>query len=277
MTGRVEGKVAFITGAARGQGRSHAVRLAQEGADIIAVDLCGPLPTVDKYPPATRADLDQTVAEVEKLDRRIVARVADVREFGALKAAVDEGVSELGGLDIAVANAGIASFGSAFDITEEMWREMLDVNLTGVWNTARAAVPHLISRGGGSLMFTSSIGGLKGIANVGHYVSTKHGIVGLMRTMANELAPQRIRVNTIHPTNVNTDMIQNPGTYQLFAPDDPEPTQEKALPGFLSLNAMEVPWVEPIDISNAVLFLGSDEARYITGVTLPVDAGANVK
>jgi SDR family mycofactocin-dependent oxidoreductase len=277
MTGRVEGKVAFITGAARGQGRSHAVRLAQEGADIIAVDLCGPLPTVDKYPPATRADLDQTVAEVEKLDRRIIARVADVREFGALKAAVDEGVSELGGLDIAVANAGIASFGSAFDITEEMWREMLDVNLTGVWNTARAAVPHLISRGGGSLMFTSSIGGLKGIANVGHYVSTKHGIVGLMRTMANELAPQRIRVNTIHPTNVNTDMIQNPGTYQLFAPDDPEPTQEKALPGFLSLNAMEVPWVEPIDISNAVLFLGSDEARYITGVTLPVDAGANVK
>jgi SDR family mycofactocin-dependent oxidoreductase len=277
MTGRVEGKVAFITGAARGQGRSHAVRLAQEGADIIAVDLCGPLPTVDKYPPATRADLDQTVAEVEKLDRRIVARVADVREFGALKAAVDEGVSELGGLDIAVANAGIASFGSAFDITEEMWREMLDVNLTGVWNTARAAVPHLISRGGGSLMFTSSIGGLKGIANVGHYVSTKHGIVGLMRTMANELAPQRIRVNTIHPTNVNTDMIQNLGTYQLFAPDDPEPTQEKALPGFLSLNAMEVPWVEPIDISNAVLFLGSDEARYITGVTLPVDAGANVK
>jgi SDR family mycofactocin-dependent oxidoreductase len=277
MAGRVEGKVAFITGAARGQGRSHAVRLAQEGADIIAVDLCAPLSTVDKYLPATSADLDETVREVEKLDRRIVARVADVREYGALKAAVDDGVSELGGLDIAVANAGIATFGSAFEITEEMWREMLDVNLTGVWNTARAAVPHLISRGGGSLMFTSSIGGLKGIMNVGHYVSTKHGIVGLMRTMANELAPHRIRVNTIHPTNVDTNMIQNPGTYQLFAPDDPEPTQEKALPGFLSLNAMEVPWVEPIDISNAVLFLGSDEARYITGVTLPVDAGANVK
>ena len=277
MAGRVEGKVALITGAARGQGRSHAVRLAQEGADIIAVDLCGPLATVDKYPPATRADLDETVAEVEKLDRRIVARVADVRDRAALTAAVDEGVTELGGLDIAVANAGIASFGAAFEITDEMWQEMLDVNLTGVWNTARAAVPHLIERGGGSLMFTSSIGGLKGIQNVGHYVSTKHGIVGLMRTLANELAPHRIRVNTIHPTNVDTDMIQNPGTWKLFAPDDPEPSQEKALPGFLSLNALEVPWVEPIDISNAVLFLGSDEARYITGVTLPVDAGANVK
>ncbi|WP_433506592.1 mycofactocin-coupled SDR family oxidoreductase [Pseudonocardia halophobica] len=277
MAGRVEGKVALITGAARGQGRSHAVRLAQEGADIIAVDLCGPLATVDKYPPATRDDLDETVAEVEKLDRRIVARVADVRDRAALTAAVDEGVTELGGLDIAVANAGIASFGAAFEITDEMWQEMLDVNLTGVWNTARAAVPHLIERGGGSLMFTSSIGGLKGIQNVGHYVSTKHGIVGLMRTLANELAPHRIRVNTIHPTNVDTDMIQNPGTWKLFAPDDPEPSQEKALPGFLSLNALEVPWVEPIDISNAVLFLGSDEARYITGVTLPVDAGANVK
>ncbi|MFC5951933.1 mycofactocin-coupled SDR family oxidoreductase [Pseudonocardia lutea] len=277
MAGRVEGKVALITGAARGQGRSHAVRLAQEGADVIAVDLCGPLATVDKYPPATPADLAETVAEVEKLDRRIVARVADVRDRAALTAAVDEGVTELGGLDIAVANAGIASFGAAFEITDEMWQEMLDVNLTGVWNTARAAVPHLIERGGGSLMFTSSIGGLKGIQNVGHYVSTKHGIVGLMRTLANELAPHRIRVNTIHPTNVDTDMIQNPGTWKLFAPDDPEPSQEKALPGFLSLNALQVPWVEPIDISNAVLFLGSDEARYITGVTLPVDAGANVK
>ncbi|MCE0764649.1 mycofactocin-coupled SDR family oxidoreductase [Pseudonocardia kujensis] len=277
MAGRVEGKVALITGAARGQGRSHAVRLAQEGADIIAVDLCGPLATVDKYPPATRADLDETVAEVEKLDRRIVARVADVRDRAALTAAVNEGVTELGGLDVAVANAGIASFGAAFEITDEMWQEMLDVNLTGVWNTARAAVPHLIERGGGSLMFTSSIGGLKGIQNVGHYVSTKHGIVGLMRTLANELAPHRIRVNTIHPTNVDTDMIQNPGTWKLFAPDDPAPSQEKALPGFLSLNALEVPWVEPIDISNAVLFLGSDEARYITGVTLPVDAGANVR
>ena len=154
---------------------------------------------------------------------------------------------------------------------------MRDVNLTGVWHTAKAAVPHLISRGGGSMVFTSSIGGLKGIQQVAHYVAAKHGMVGLMRTMANEFAAQGIRVNTVHPTNVDTHMIQNPGTWGMFAPGDPEPTQEKAMAGFTSLNAMPVPWVEPIDISNAVLFLASDEARYITGVALPVDAGANIR
>lgn len=277
MPGRVEGKVAFITGAARGQGRSHAVRLAQEGADIIAVDACTPISSVDKYPLATRADLDETVAQVEKLDRRIVASVADVRDAAGLAAALDAGVSELGGLDIVVANAGIASYGLSTELTEEMWQQMLDVNLTGVWHTAKAAVPHLLTRGGGSMVFTSSIGGLKGIQKVAHYVAAKHGIVGLMRTMANEFAGQSIRVNTVHPTNVDTHMIQNPGTWGMFAPGDPEPTQEKAMAGFTSLNAMPVPWVEPIDISNAVLFLASDEARYITGVALPVDAGASVK
>ncbi|MET0188469.1 MAG: mycofactocin-coupled SDR family oxidoreductase [Pseudonocardia sediminis] len=277
MAGRMEGKVAFITGAARGQGRSHAVRLAQEGADIIAVDVCAPIASVDKYPGATRADLDETVAEVEKLDRRIVARVADVRDAAGLQAALDEGVSELGGLDTVVANAGIASYGMSVDLTEQMWQDMLDVNLTGVWHTAKAAVPHLRARGGGSMVFTSSIGGLKGIMQVAHYVSAKHGLVGLMRTMANELAAERIRVNTVHPTNVDTHMIQNPGTYGMFAPGDPDPTQDKAMAGFMSLNALPVPWVDPVDISNAVLFLSSDEARYVTGVALPVDAGANVK
>jgi SDR family mycofactocin-dependent oxidoreductase len=278
MTGRVEGKVAFITGAARGQGRSHALRLAQEGADIIAIDACAPIESVDKYPLATREDLDETVAEIEKLDRRVVARVADVRDAAGLSAALGEGVAELGGLDIVVANAGIATYGLSWELSELQWQEMLDVNLTGVWHTAKAAVPHLVSQGrGGSMVFTSSIGGLKGIMQVGHYVAAKHGIVGLMRTMANELAQHRIRVNTVHPTNVDTHMIQNPGTYGMFAPDDPEPTQEKAMPGFMSLNALPVPWVEPVDISNAVLFLSSDEARYITGVALPVDAGAAVK
>ena len=277
MAGRMAGKVAFITGAARGQGRSHAVRLAREGADIIAVDLCGPVASVHKYPPATRADLDETVAAVERLDRRIVARVADVRDAEGLRGALDDGVRELGGLDTVVANAGIASYGLSVDLTEQMWQDMLDVNLTGVWHTAKAAVPHLRARGGGSMVFTSSIGGLKGIMQVAHYVSAKHGLVGLMRTMANELAADRIRVNTVHPTNVDTHMIQNPGTYGMFAPDDPEPTQDKAMAGFMSLNALPVPWVDPVDIANAVLFLVSDEARYITGVALPVDAGANVK
>ncbi|MBN9110270.1 MAG: mycofactocin-coupled SDR family oxidoreductase [Pseudonocardia sp.] len=277
MTGRVRDKIALITGAARGQGRSHAVRLAEEGADVILVDACAPLSTVDMYPLATPDDLDETVASVEKTGRRAVARIADVRNTDDLRAAIDDGAAELGGIDIVVANAGIATYGMSWEITEEMWQQMLDVNLTGVWHTATAALPHLRARGGGSMVFTSSIGGLKGIMQVAHYVAAKHGMVGLMRTMANELAGERIRVNTVHPTNVDTHMIQNPGTWGMFAPGDPEPTQEKAMAGFTSLNAMDVPWVEPIDISNAVLFLASDEARYITGVTLPVDAGANIR
>lgn len=279
MAGRVEGKVAFITGAARGQGRSHAVRLAEEGADIIAVDICAPIDTVTpRYSLATTEDLKQTVAEVERLGQRIVARQADVRDPVALGRALEEGISELGRLDIVVANAGIASYGLSWELDEATWKDMIDVNLTGVWHTAKAAIPHLIRAGrGGSILFTSSIGGLKGIMQVGHYVAAKHAIVGLMRTMANELAQHRIRVNTVHPTNVDTHMIQNPGTWGMFAPEDPEPTQEKAIPGMTSLNSIPVPWIEPIDISNAVLFLASDEARYITGVALPVDAGAAVK
>jgi SDR family mycofactocin-dependent oxidoreductase len=279
MAGRVEGKVAFITGAARGQGRSHAVRLAQEGADIIAVDICANVETVEPYyPMSTPEDLEQTVAEVEKLDRRIVAKQADVRDVDALGAALQAGIDELGGVDIVVANAGIATYGRGWELEEKVWQEMLDVNLTGVWHTAKVAIPHMIEAGkGGSILFTSSIGGLKGVQHVAHYVSTKHALVGLMRTFANELAPYDIRVNTIHPTNTDTHMIQNPGTYGMFLPGDPEPTQEKAIPAFVSLNALEIPWVDPVDISNAVLFLGSDEARYITGVALPVDAGALIK
>ncbi|WP_338053071.1 mycofactocin-coupled SDR family oxidoreductase [Pseudonocardia broussonetiae] len=244
---------------------------------MIAIDSCAPISTVDEYPLPTEEDLAETVAEVERLDRRILARRADVRDATALTAVLEEGAAELGGVDIVVANAGIASYGLSWELTDEMWKEMLDINLTGVWQTAKAAVPHLRTRGGGSMVFTSSIGGLKGIQHVAHYVSAKHGIVGLMRTMANELAPYGIRVNTVHPTNVDTHMIQNPGTWGMFAPDEPEPTQEMAMPGFMSLNALPVPWIESVDISNAVLFLSSDEARYITGVTLPVDAGAAVR
>ncbi len=279
MAGRVEGKVAFITGAARGQGRSHALRLAEEGADIIAVDICENISTVTPfYDLATEEDLQETAALVEKLDRRIITRVADVRDRDALQQVLDAGVAELGGVDIVVANAGIATYGRSWELTREQWDDMIAVNLTGVYNTAVAAIPTMIDAGrGGSIMFTSSIGGLKGIQQVGHYVAAKHGIVGLMRTMANELGPYSIRVNTIHPTNVDTTMIQNPGTYGMFAPDDPEPTQDKAMAGFMSLNTLPIPWVDPSDISNAVLFLASGEARYITGVTLPVDAGAYVK
>ncbi|MCO7221167.1 mycofactocin-coupled SDR family oxidoreductase [Klenkia sp. PcliD-1-E] len=274
--GKLEGKVAFITGAARGQGRSHAVRLAQEGADIIAVDLCAQMGTVG-YPMATEEDLAETVRQVEALDRRIVAGVADVRDSAALKGAVDEGVAQLGRLDIVLANAGIASFAPVEDLTDDDWDEMIGVNLTGVFKTVRAAVPHIKAGGrGGAIVLTSSTAGIKGLANLAHYVAAKHGVVGLMKTMANEFAPDMIRVNSVHPTSVNTDMIHNEETYGLFRPDKPksEVTREEAGESFKALNALPVEWVEPVDISNAILFLVSDDARYVTGVQLPVDAGS---
>ncbi|MBF4993263.1 mycofactocin-coupled SDR family oxidoreductase [Arthrobacter gandavensis] len=275
--GRVEGKVAFITGAARGQGRSHALRLAEEGADIIAVDICSQVETVN-YPMATSEDLQQTVRDVEALDRRIVAVEADVRDLAALKAAVDSGVAELGRLDIVCGNAGIAGFGPADELTDEEWGDMLDINLTGVWHTARAAIPHLKAGGnGGSMILTSSTAGLMAMENLAHYIAAKHGVVGLMRALALELAPHMIRVNSVHPTSVDTDMIHNSATYKLFAPDLDSPTREQIGERFRTLNALPINWVDPRDISNAVLFLASDEARYITGVTLPVDAGSVIK
>jgi SDR family mycofactocin-dependent oxidoreductase len=277
VAGRVQGKVAFITGAARGQGRSHAVRLAEEGADVIAVDLCGPVPTIEMYPPATEEDLAETVRQVEALDRRIVATKADVRDSMALGAALADGVAQLGRLDIVLANAGVFEIQPALELTDEAWREMIDVNLTGVWNTCKVALPHLVGGGGGAIVLTSSTAGLKGTPNTIHYTAAKHGVVGVMRTLANEFAAHSIRVNSVHPTGVDTQMIQNPKTWGLFDPENPHPTREGAEPIFRSTNALPVPWVEPRDISNAVLFLVSDEARYITGVTLPVDAGYTVK
>ncbi|SCX43732.1 (+)-trans-carveol dehydrogenase [Klenkia marina] len=277
--GKLEGKVAFITGAARGQGRSHAVRLAQEGADIIAVDLCAQMGSVG-YPMATEEDLAETVRQVEALDRRIVASVADVRDSAALKGAVDEGVAQLGRLDIVLANAGIASFKPVEELTDEDWDEMIGVNLTGVFKTVRAAVPHIRAGGrGGAIVLTSSTAGIKGLANLAHYVAAKHGVVGLMKTMANEFAPDMIRVNSVHPTSVNTDMIHNEETYGLFRPDKPksEVTREEAAESFRTMNALPIEWVEPVDISNAILFLVSDDSRYVTGVQLPVDAGATQK
>jgi (+)-trans-carveol dehydrogenase len=277
MTGRVEGKVAFITGAARGQGRSHAIRLAQEGADIIAVDLCAQVESVP-YAMSTPQDLANTVKEVEALDRRIIATQADVRDFAALKAAVDDGVAQLGRLDIVSANAGIFSVGRADELAEQAWQDTIDINLTGVWHTAKAAIPHLIAGGrGGSIILTSSAAGLKGMENIVHYASAKHGVVGLMRTLALELAPHSIRVNSLHPTTVATDMILNDAAYRLFRPDLENPTVDDAGESFLGINALPVKWVEPVDISNALLFLASDEARYVTGVPLPIDAGFLVK
>jgi SDR family mycofactocin-dependent oxidoreductase len=265
VAGRLEGKVALISGGARGQGRSHAVRLAQEGADIITFDVCRQLGTVP-YPMATSEDLKETVRLVEDLDRRIVAREADVRELGAVQSVVDEGVAEFGRLDIVCANAGIAGFAeNTWSMTEEEWDEMIAVNLTGVFKTVRAAAPKMIEAGnGGSIVITSSTAGVKGMPGTAHYVAAKHGVVGLMRSLANELAPYSIRVNTVHPTGVNTPMIHNPFMDEVLGNPD----------GSINLtNALPVDEVEAVDISNAILWLSSDEARYVTGVMLPVDAG----
>lgn len=278
MAGRLEGKVAFITGAARGQGRAHAVRMAQEGADIIAVDICKQIDSV-LIPLANPEDLAETADMVKNLDRRIYTAEVDTRDFDALKAAVDAGVEEFGRLDVIVANAGIGNGGQTLDKTSEPdWDDMIAVNLSGVWKTVKAGVPHIIEGGrGGSIILTSSVGGLKAYPHTGHYVAAKHGVVGLMRTFAVELGAQNIRVNSVHPTNVNTPLFMNEPTMKLFRPDleNPGPEDMKVI-GQL-MHTLPIGWVEPEDIANAVLFLASDEARYITGVTLPVDGGSCLK
>ncbi len=276
--GKFDGKVAFITGVARGQGRSHAEALAREGADIIGVDACADIPG-SVTAGATLDDLNETIRIVEALDRRIVAAPADVRDLEALKAVVDLGVSEFGRLDIVAANAGILSEQvPALDISESLWNDTIDINLTGVWKTVKAAVPHMIAAGnGGSVMITNSIAGLRGYENTAHYVASKHGLVGLMRTLAREWAQHGIRVNSIHPTQVNTPMIMNESTFRLFRPDLENPTLDDFAHASQDFHLLPVPWVEAIDITNALIFLASDEARYITGISLPVDAGCLVK
>jgi (+)-trans-carveol dehydrogenase len=274
--GRVEGKVAFVTGAARGQGRSHAIRLAQEGADIVAIDLCAQVESV-AYPMATPEDLEETVAEVESLGRRIVAEHADVRDYGQLSRVLNAAVATLGRLDIVCANAGIYSQGVMAEMPEQKWCDMIDINLTGVWHTCKAAIPDLVAAGGGCMILTSSAVALRPSANIGHYGAAKHGVVGLMRTLALELAKDMIRVNSVHPTGVDTIMIQNDAMYRQLAPGVEHPTREDLAPVLQSLNVLPIPWVEPIDVSNAVLFLASDEARYVTGVAFPVDAGMALK
>ncbi|GAB4079104.1 mycofactocin-coupled SDR family oxidoreductase [Modestobacter muralis] len=278
MAGRVEGKVAFISGAARGQGRAHAVRLAEEGADIIAFDVAGPVPA-QGAPAATPEDLAETIRLVEKLDRRIIATRADAREPEAVTALLADGVAQLGRLDIVVANAGIQGIpGSVAETSASDWQAVLDTNLSGVYNTVKPAIPHLIAGGGGgSITIISSSIALKLVPGLAPYGAAKSGLIGLMKTLALELAAHSIRVNSIHPTTVQTPMLINDVNFRLFRPDLDDPTLEDVEPVYRSLNALPVPWVEPSDIANALLFLASDEARYITGITLPVDAGYALK
>ncbi|QXW00130.1 MULTISPECIES: mycofactocin-coupled SDR family oxidoreductase [Rhodococcus] len=274
--GQFDGQVAFVTGAARGQGRSHALRLAQEGADIIAIDVCRQVDTVP-YPTATADDLAETERAVKALGRRIVAREVDVRDLDGLKAVVDAGVDELGRLDIVLANAGISVPAPTLEMSEETWSTMIDINLTGVWKTCVASVPHIVAGSrGGSVVITSSLAALKANANTAHYSAAKAGLVGFMKVLAKELAPQNIRVNTIHPTTVATDMILNDATYKLFRPDLAAPTRADFEEAALTLNTLPVPALESSDITEAVLYLVGDSGRYVTGTTHTVDAGGQL-
>ena len=265
--GKLEGQVAFITGAARGQGRAHAIRFAEEGADVIAIDICHQIESVG-YPMSTREDLDETVRLVKDLGRNISAHEADVRDSRSLQEALDAGISELGAVTIVVANAGIGPGGLAS--ADQQWDEVVDVNLKGVWNTGRVAIPSMIeNHRGGSIVLTSSTGGLIGspsnVPGMLGYTAAKHGVIGLMRSWANYLAPHSIRVNSVAPTTVRTPMANN-GDVSAILQHVPE------LANSLT-NALPVEAVEARDVANAVAWLASDEARYITGTVLPVDAG----
>ena len=281
MAGRLEGKVAFITGAARGQGRSHAVRMAQEGADIIAVDIQEQIAS-NPYPLATPEDMAETVRLVEALDRRILATKADVRERSELRQAVDAGVAELGRVDIVAANAGILPMAMG-DPDPMDFVDAVDVDLLGVMNAVSAAMPHLkpyasiIVTGSTAAMLPGTADNpLMGPGGAG-YSWAKKILMGYVEQMALHLAPQFIRVNAIHPTNVNTHLLHNDGLYGMFRPDIENPTREDVEPAFTTFQAMPIPYVEPVDISNLVLFLASDEARYITGQQIRVDAGSLLK
>jgi len=277
--GLVDGKVALVTGAGRGQGRSHALKLAAEGADVIAVDIGGGQVDTISYELASEADLDTTVSAIEAMGRRAVKAIADVRSLSDLQAAADAGLSELGKIDIVCANAGIGSWAVAWEMTEQQWKDMIDINLTGVFNATRAALPSMVERGdGGSIVLTSSTAGLRAYANTAHYTAAKHGVIGLMKVLAQEAGPHRIRVNAVCPTTVRTPLVINDSTFELFAPHLEHPTEDDVREPFESLNILPgVAWIEPEDVSDAVLFLCSDAAKYITGVALPIDAGNIVK
>jgi len=267
MAGRVEGKVALVTGAARGQGRAHAVRLAEEGADVVALDICAPVPCVT-YEPSTPEDLAETVRLVEKTGRRVEHAVLDTRDSAALTSFVDGAVERLGGLDIVVANAGIHIVAPWDQVTAEIWEQTISINLTGSWNTVRATVPHLIRRGGGSVVLTSSAAGLKGLPFMTPYVASKHALTGIARSLAHELAQHRIRVNSLHPGGVQTPMGDEGAT----AAFGPALAANPSVGGMLTTSWPE-PQTSPDDQADAMLFLASDESRFVTAHALAVDAG----
>jgi SDR family mycofactocin-dependent oxidoreductase len=276
--GLLENKVALITGAARGQGRSHAVTLAEEGADVAVIDVWDHEVHDLVYPKSAAEDLDCTAERVRAMGRRVLTYKADVRDQAALNEVVERTLAEFGHIDIVSANAGIYSDGLSWEMPERHWQDVIDINLTGVWHTVKAVAPAMIEANrGGSIILTSSVAGLQGVGNLGAYVAAKHGVVGLVGTLANELGPYNIRVNAVVPGIVDTDMAFNDGMYRLFRPDLDNPTREDALEVFKTLPLLPSPWIEPRDISNAVLWLASERARCVTGVSIPIDSGQMAK
>jgi (+)-trans-carveol dehydrogenase len=274
--GRLTGAVAFVTGIARGQGRAHAVRLAQEGADIVGLDLAAPVPSMG-YPTGTAKELEDTVALVQATGRRIVARAADVRDRASIETLLDDAVEEFGRLDIVVANAGVSPPAlPMWKIPTAQWDDVISINLTGVFHTLAASVPHLLAgRNGGSVIVISSSAGLKGVPHLSGYVATKAAVIGLARSLANEVAHRQIRVNVICPGTIDTPMVTaNDQQFKLFRPDLADPTLEDCREGFRAMMPTGEPWLAPDRISDAIVFLASDQARYITGVVLPVDQGS---
>lgn len=271
--GQLDGKVAFITGLARGQGRSHALTLAREGANIIGLDLCKK-PSSTPYPAATPADLEETIRLVEGVGAKIVAEQADVRDLVQVQTVFDAGMAQFGRVDIVLPNAGICAGGLTWEITPDDWQEMLDVNLTGPWNTVRVAVPKMIEQGdGGAIVFTGSVDALKGSANISSYAAAKHGVTGLMRSLANEVGQYGIRVNSINPGHVDTVMLGNDFVWRLFRPDLESPTKDDVVGSFEGTNLLPLPWMEPQDVSNAILYLVSDAGRCVTGTAQLLDSG----
>lgn len=275
--GRFVGRVALVTGAARGQGRSHALRLAEEGADVVLVDACVDVGSAPYDQPGPDA-LQESRELVEKTGRRCLARQVDVRDRAGMADVVVEAGTTLGTVDLVVANAGVISFSPAADLEGAAWDEIVGINLTGAWNTVQPCLQPMLDAGrGGAIVLISSAAGLKGPPNLPHYAAAKTGLVGLMRSLANELGPAGIRVNTLHPTTVDTPMVHWQGAYDLFRPDLEHPGREDVVAPFAAQNVLPVPWISPSDVSDALLWLLSDEARYVTGVALPVDAGTVIK
>jgi SDR family mycofactocin-dependent oxidoreductase len=268
----LDGKVALITGGSRGQGRAHALTCAREGADVIIVDIADQLATVP-YQMARQDDLDETAKQVEALDRRILALKGDVRDQGQLDAAVAQGIAEFGQIDILIANAGIWTMAPFWELTEDQWDEMIGVNLTGVWKSAKAVAPHMIERQTGSIVITSSTNGIEPGLNYAHYVAAKHGVIGLMKNIALELAPYGIRCNSINPGAIRTPMTDHQGAWDMFA-GHPGGTEEDLIEGGYHFTALKgTSFMDPQVIADTALYLNSDLAAKVTGVTIPVDAG----